>query len=142
MLLVDMYVFGDTVGTPAFQNATIDVIYRLCNWALKPSAHVITVAYANTVDGSGLRELFVDAYIAGIGFAVEIGKKSFHEDAESYPPKFVAALFCAHCLRSNGRPSPFDKKVFDYMECVYHTHPGGIKCGNRESTPKSFKIFV
>lgn len=146
ILLVDLYVFGDKIDVPSFQNASIDAICQLCStpignktlWTV-PQSHVLSHAFKHTPAPSPLRPLFEDFYAYGVVFDPK--KHSFHDAVDRYPKEFVFALFRLHCMKvpqgPNNKPCPFEN-----LDCVYHKHEGGLKCGDTESEPKRVKVFV
>lgn len=59
-LLVGLYIFGEKCGVPDLQNAAIDVLIRKQSSANEIPTYLLLRVYANTLEGSSLRRLFVD----------------------------------------------------------------------------------
>ncbi|KAI4201797.1 MAG: hypothetical protein LQ350_002997 [Teloschistes chrysophthalmus] len=100
-LLLGLWVFGDKIQAPGFQNAAIEAlrdrtvgsprIFRLKD---------ILFAYNNTPSASALREFIVDLYVweGAIGESIE---KFLNED---YPCDFIASVVQGY-TKQFGRPS-------------------------------------
>lgn len=131
--LIDLYVLGDRLGAPAFQNSSMDAICRHCecpngeSWWTAPDLTVIKYAYENTSHESPLRQFFVDAYAYGI--LPSLGSWFSHDEVEFYPERFIVQLSRACC--EGAKPCPFHNEG-----CVYHTHPDGVKCYDGVGAPK------
>ena len=88
-LLVEIFIFGDKMGAPGFQNAAIDELsQRSMNVYPVPGATIVKRVYDGTMPGSPLRKLLVDFFPWG-----PWGTSSFTvEFMESYPQRFLAEL--------------------------------------------------
>ena len=143
-LIIDSYVFGDKVDTPAFQNDSIDAISRLCKspptgpgWWTSPSLSDIQYAYQNTIDGCSLQQFLVDVHLYGKSFNANPG--FFLDKLEFYPPKFVVQLFQAYC---KSYPKDIKTLTSPFKDKGYDAHPDGGECSDEAPKAKRMKVFV
>ena len=86
LLHINMFIFGDKIGVPAFQNAALDRLPGIfSHLAILPPDGAIKRTFSGTVTKSPLRELLVDIWINSSGRVVALMM-------QCYPQEFLAEL--------------------------------------------------
>ncbi|KAK5172803.1 uncharacterized protein LTR77_002923 [Saxophila tyrrhenica] len=131
--LAKAYFLGDKYQNEAFKNAVLDtfVVMSLVpdNGGLcyQPGPHAINVIYHGTNEGSLLRKLVVDMYIAE--------SEAEHMFGVDWPPQFPVEL--AAKLMGERKSRRFRDTESQEPEglrgCDYHKHAGGERCDGRRA---------
>ncbi|KAL8738996.1 MAG: hypothetical protein Q9181_000278 [Wetmoreana brouardii] len=124
-LLLGLWIFGDKVQVPDFQNAAIEA---LRNRITNPPRHFklkdIQFAFEHTADGSPLRKLIMDLYVWESSLDGSIGK--FLDEA--YPKPFITGVVKGY-FHQFPRPGPRsiqNKRPYAVNAELYHVRKPDI----------------
>lgn len=121
-LLLALWVFGDKVQVPGFQNAAIEALRdRTCNPPRQFKLKDIKFAFENTAEESPLRKIIIDLYV----WESSIDGSISNWLDEAYPKSFIAGVVEGYCVQFQ-RPGPIKlKKERPYAENAKRYHVTG-----------------
>lgn len=125
--LVKCFILGNVLGALPFRNKIADFVVLYTRLFLDTHKSIVGAApdkiqyiWSNTVDGSPLREIVLDNYVAKIGRGHVSAMSSVAGLSDFYCNVAQKAILC---LRTTKTPLPSWKKTL----CTYHEHPDQLE---------------
>ncbi|KAL8700404.1 MAG: hypothetical protein Q9224_000986 [Gallowayella concinna] len=135
-LILSLWVFGDKIQVPDFQNAAIEALRSA---VVPPLPHTrtfrlqdIQTAFEHTGEGSPLRKFIVDLYVWD-GPLTGLMVKLLEED---YPKAFIIQLFDAYTNTFQRPKNIKDRRPYGANAEQYHVRYPGSSVGQEAGTDK------